>query len=116
MEKPMDAIATRDSYTDAGQLRGVWTRGSDPKELVLSDGSRLSLQHAEQGQVIWRRTDSADGGDQAVSVGRALDIAGEEFSGYVAVRTRAEAGWLRAIADWCGTEADRLEGELAGSR
>jgi hypothetical protein len=115
MEVPMDAGATRDVYTDAGELRGVWTRGSDPKELVLSDGTRLSLRGAEQGQVIWCRVDGSDDDAETLSVGRALDLAGDEFSDYVEVRTRAEAGWLRAVADWCSEEAGRLEGELAGS-
>ena len=111
-----DIGATRDVYTDSGELRGVWTRGGEPKELVLSDGSRLSLQPAEQGHVLWRRSETRDGDDGMMSVGEALDLAGEDFSGYVAVRTRAEAGWLRAVAEWCGGEADRLEGELTRSR
>ncbi len=106
--------ATRDLYTDVGQLRGVWTRGESPKQLVLSDGSRLDLQHAESGPVLWRRTESGDG-DRVMSVSEALEVAGEEFSGYVAVRTRSEAEWLRAVAEWCSGEADRLEGELSGS-
>ena len=97
------AGATRDVYTEAGDLRGVWTRGEGPQELVLSDGSRLTLSGAEQGHVLWRRTD--DGGDREVSYDQAIELAGEEYGDYVRVRNRAEAGWLRAVADWCGTEA-----------
>jgi hypothetical protein len=109
----VDAVATRDVYTEAGDLRGVWTRGEEPKELVLSDGSRLSLADGGQGRMLWRRTDDRDGGDRAISYDRALELAGDEFSDYVRVRTRAEAGWLRAVADWCGGEAERLERESA---
>ncbi len=96
-----------------GELRGVWTRGADPKELVLSDGSRLVLEDTDQGRILWRRTES-DGADGEISVGKAFELAGDDFSDYVAVRTRAEAAHLRAVADWCGTEAQRLETELSG--
>jgi hypothetical protein len=110
-----DVGETRDVYTDVGELRGVWTRGAEPKELVLSDGSRLALQPAERGRVLWRRTESRDGDDGSLSVDQALDLAGDEFADYVTVRTRAEAEWLRAVADWCGEEAERLDRELASS-
>jgi hypothetical protein len=102
-------------YTQAGDLRGVWTRGDEPKELVLSDGSRISLADGGHGRVLWRRTDSRDGGDEMISYHRALELAGDEFSDYVRVRTRAEAGWLRAVAEWCGGEAERLERESSPS-
>jgi hypothetical protein len=105
----------RNVYSDAGELRGVWTRGAEPKELVLSDGSRLVLQPADRGQVLWRRTEAHDGDGGTLSVDEALDLAGDEFADYVTVRTRAEAEWLRAVADWCGHEAERLDHELAGS-
>jgi hypothetical protein len=108
-----DAAATRDVYTDAGELRGVWTRGAEPKELVLSDGSRLTLTDGERGQVCWRLHDAREG-ERAVSYEEALELAGDEFSDYVRVRTRAEAGWLRSVADWCGGEAERLERESDG--
>ncbi|HEX6116268.1 MAG TPA: hypothetical protein VFY99_04160 [Solirubrobacterales bacterium] len=112
----VDAVATRDVYTEAGDLRGVWTRGEEPKELVLSDGSRLTLSGGEQGSVLWRRTDAGEGGDRTISFEQAIELAGEEYSDYVRVRTRAEAGWLRAVADWYGTEAARLERESEGRR
>lgn len=110
-----DAGEARDIYTEAGELRGVWTRGAAPKELVLSDGSRLVLQAAERGRVLWRRTEARDGDGGTLSVGEALDLAGDEFAGYVTVRTRAEAEWLRTVAEWCGEEAQRLDHELVGS-
>jgi hypothetical protein len=103
-----------DEMVGERELRGVWTRGDDPKELVLSDGSRLLLRPPDQGPVGWRRRgDARDGGERPVSLPEALELAGEDFAGYVTVRTRAEAQWLREIAAWCGREADRLEGELA---
>ena len=111
-----DAGTTRDVYTDAGELRGVWVRGGEPKELVLSDGSRLSITDGEQGSVRWTRTETADGDGGPMTADRAAELAGEEFAGYVHVRTRAEAEWLRAIADWCVSEADRLASELGESR
>jgi hypothetical protein len=106
---------TRDVYADAGELRGVWTRGAEPKELVLSDGSRLALQSAERGRVDWRHTETRDGDGGTLSVGEALELAGDDFAGYVTVRTRAELEWLRAVADWCGQEAERLDHELVQS-
>jgi hypothetical protein len=108
-----DAETTRDVYTDAGELRGVWTRGGEPKELVLSDGSRLAISDGEQGAVRWRRSGSPDDGGGDLSVDDAAELAGTEFSEYVRVRTRAEVEWLRAVADWCASEAERLTGELS---
>jgi len=98
-------------------IRGVWTRGADPKELVLSDGSRLALESGltGDGEVAWRRTDGRDATEGTVSVPEAVELAGDDYQGYVAVRTRAEAEWLRAIAEWCRVEASRLEGGLAAA-
>jgi hypothetical protein len=110
-----DAAAIRDVYTEAGELRGVWTRGEEPRELVLSDGSRLSLADHDQGEVHWHRSATRDGEDGTISFDRALELAGEGFTDYVRVRTRAEAGWLRSVADWCACEADRLEREAGSS-
>jgi hypothetical protein len=95
-------------------VRGVWIRGSDPKELVLSDGSRLLLEPGalDGGRVGWRRTDGREETATGVSVPEAFELAGDDYSDYVSVRTRAEAEWLRAIADWCTTEAGRLDHEL----
>jgi hypothetical protein len=93
------------------RVRGVSLRGEDPKRLQLSDGSRLMLDGtADQDRVEWRRLGRRRHG---VSVSEAASLAGEEFAPYVAVRTRAEAQWLRAMSDWCRLQADRLEGEMA---
>lgn len=108
-----DSETIRDLYTDAGELRGVWTRGGDPKQLVLSDGSRLELSEGRDGPVLWRH--SGPDGERPLSVGDARKLAGEGFARFVEVRTRSEAGWLRVVSDRCRVEAERLEGELAGS-
>ena len=101
------------SATETG-IRGVWVRGDDPKELVLSDGSRLLLEPSasEDGDVGWRRTDGRDGTAGTVSVPEALELAGAGYGDYVTVRTRAEAEWLRAVAEWCAAQASRLDREL----
>lgn len=93
------------------RVQGVWIRGEHPKELVLSDGSRLALE-SEPGPVEWRRRDELRGGESLVSVDEARSLAGT-FRPYVEVRTRAEAEWLRAVSEWCDCEASRLERELA---
>jgi hypothetical protein len=93
-------------------VQGVWLRGEEPKELVLSDGSRLRLEPAEEGRVQWQLRDELRERERTLSFGDASRLAGE-FAPYVEVRTRAEAEWLRAVSDWCTTEAGRLESELA---
>ena len=93
--------------------RGVWLRGETPKELVLSDGSRLRMEPAEEGRVQWHLCDELRGRDETVSLLDAERMAGD-YAGYVEVRTRAEAEWLRAVSDWCTSEASRLEAELSG--
>lgn len=42
----------------------------------------------------------------------ALELAGDAYSDYVAVRTRAEAEWMRAVADWYREQAELLAYEL----
>ncbi len=94
------------------EVRGVWLRGETPKELVLSDGSRLRLDDAEEGPVQWHRFDELRERESTVSVDDAARLAGE-FAGYIGTRTRAEAAWLREVSDWCTSEASRLEAELS---
>jgi hypothetical protein len=65
---------------------------------------------ADQGTVQWRRLGRRR---TNVSVSEAASLAGEEYAPYVAVRTRAEAEWLRAVSDWYREQADRLQRELA---
>jgi hypothetical protein len=97
-------------------IRGIDIDGAEPKELVLSDGTRLCLETepAQRGRVEWRRCADGDAGEP-VSLSEALNLAGDEYSGYVAVRTRAEAEWLRAVADWYREQAELLSRELRGA-
>jgi hypothetical protein len=94
-----------------GAIRGTSLRGEAPRRLELSDGSRLMLDGTvDQGMVRWRRLGRRR---DTVSVSEAANLAGDEYTAYVEVRTRAEAEWLRAVSDWYREQADRLHGELA---
>jgi hypothetical protein len=98
------------------RVRGVGLHGEDPKRLSLSDGSRLVLdpESSRRGRGVrwkrigWRRRD----GSNEISVTEARELAGERFDGYVTTRTKAEAEWMRAVADWYREQADRLTGQL----
>jgi hypothetical protein len=86
-------------------------RGDEPKRLELSDGSRLALDAtSDRDRAEWRRLGRTR---SRVSVADAIALAGDDYAGYVTVRTRAEVEWLRAVADWYRQQADRLQGELA---
>lgn len=93
---------------------GTRVAGADPKELVLSDGSRLKLESAPaDGRAGWLRL---DGGRAArLSARAARELAGDHQD-YVEIRTRAEAEWLRTLAQWAAEEASRLDEELADAR
>lgn len=93
-------------------VRGAWLRGETPKELVLTDGSRLRLAPAEEGPIGWHRADEVRGTSEPLSTREAESLAGHH-AGYVRVRTRAEAEWLRAVSDWFRDQAGRLEDQLA---
>jgi hypothetical protein len=98
-------------------VRGIEVHGTEPKQLKLSDGSRLWLETepVQRGRVEWRRAGAERGSDGSpVSVHEALHLAGDDFAPYVAVRTRSEAEWMRAVADWYREQADELTEELAG--
>jgi hypothetical protein len=96
------------------RIRGRTLRGDSPKRLELSDGTRLLLDGAaEQPTVHWRRLGRRR---SDVSVSEATRLAGDEFSHYVEVRTRAEAEWLRQVSDWYREQADRLTRELAAAQ
>lgn len=101
--------------SEGDDVRGVRVGGGDPKALLLSDGTRLALAEdgATGGKPAWIRVGAEDESDQ-VSVPEAIDLAGEEYEGYVEVRTRAEAAWLELISEWYAMEAARLRGELEG--
>ena len=66
----------------ADGIRGVEIDGAEPKELVLSDGSRLCLETEplDRGRVEWRRSGYGAAGDP-VSLPDALDLAGDELLG-----------------------------------
>jgi hypothetical protein len=105
------------------RVRGVHLHGDEPKRLALSDGSRLLLdcEGGESGRIGWRRIgwrrEGLHGGvTNAISLPEAIEAAGDEYARYVEVRTRAEAAWMRAVADWYREQADRLEGSLEGGR
>jgi len=96
---------------DEQRVRGLTLRGDEPKRLELSDGSRLTLDAtSDRDRSEWRRLGRRRSN---LTVSAAIDLAGEEYAGYVAVRTRAEVEWLRAVADWYRQQADRLQGQLA---
>jgi hypothetical protein len=94
-------------------IRGVQVGGNEPKALLLSDGTRLALedQGATGGTSSWTRVGGDDAQDR-ISVPDALALAGEEYAGYVRIRTRAEAAWLELISEWYAVEAARLRGDL----
>jgi hypothetical protein len=86
--------------------------GQGPQDLILSDGSRLVLKSSETGeQTHWCRCH--EDGTEELSIVQAQDLAGPEFSEYVEVRMRSEAEWLRALAQWAGAEARRIDDEAA---
>ena len=95
----------------AERVRGLTLRGDEPRRLELSDGSRLMLDAtSEENRSEWRRLGRRHSN---LSVSDAVELAGDEYAGYVATRTRAEVEWLRAVADWYREQADRLQGQLA---
>jgi len=98
-------------------VRGIEVRGTEPKQLELSDGSRLALETepVQRGRPEWRRSDDSEADGASLSLDEAMDLAGDDFSSYVAVRTRAEAEWMRVVADWYREQADALAHELAGA-
>lgn len=96
-------------------IRGIEIRGQDPKFLLLSDGSALTLDpEGGPGRGADWTLVAPDGGTArtGLSVADALGLAGEEFTGYVTVRTRAEVEWLRSVAEWCRDEAQLLADDL----
>jgi hypothetical protein len=102
----------------ADSVQGIEVLGSEPKELKLSDGSRLRLETEpiQRGRVEWTRAgDGQQSDEEPLSVHEAIDLAGSDFASYVAVRTRAEAEWMRTVAEWYREQADALGSELAAA-
>ena len=100
------------------RIRGIDVRGMEPKDLMLSDGSRLWLhaETTERGRVMWRRdANGEESAGEPISVPEAVELAGDEYTSYVVVRTRAEIEWLRATADWFARQANHLSDELEGA-
>jgi hypothetical protein len=100
----------------AERVRGVGLRGDEPKRLALSDGSRLLLDGAgTDGSIVeWKRVGHCQArARKRLTVGQATDLAGDEYSSYVVRRTRVEAEWMRAVADWYRDQADRLDEGVA---
>lgn len=98
------------------RISGVGVQGDEPKRLGLSDGSKLLLDSASgrSGRVRWRRLGwRRDDGSNEVTVAEARTLAGDAFDEYVRVRTRAEAEWMSAVADWYAEQAAGLRRELA---
>ncbi len=95
-------------------VQGVQVGGREPKALLLSDGTRLSLEEeGPGGRADW--TLVGDDGDHGhnLTVADALTLAGEDHAEYVRVRTRSEVAWLRVVSEWFDREAERLDRELA---
>jgi hypothetical protein len=93
------------------RVRGFALRGDEPQRLELSDGSRLMLDGGSgEDRTEWRRLGRRHSN---LSASEAKDLAGDEYAGYVEVRTRAEVEWLHAVADWYRDQADGLQRQLA---
>jgi hypothetical protein len=96
------------------EIHGIEIRGENPQFLLLSDGSALTLdpEGASGRGADWKLV-APDGQEHnGLSVTDAIGLAGKEFSGYVAVRTRAEVEWLRTVAEWYRDEAEALSRDL----
>ena len=97
-------------------VQGVQVGGREPKALLLSDGTRLSLEEeGPGGRADWALV--GQDGDQGhnLTVADALRLAGDDHANYVRVRTRAEVAWLRVVAEWFDHEAERLDRELTAA-
>lgn len=98
-------------------VQGVQVGGREPKALLLSDGTRLSLEDdtGPGGRADWTVVGDENAGAAGMTVGDALRIAGDDHADYVRVRTRSEVAWLRLVAEWFDDEAERLDRELASA-
>jgi hypothetical protein len=103
---------------EAKSTHGVKVGGREPKALLLSDGTRLSLEEdiGPGGRADWTLVgdDGADGAED-LSVAEAVRLAGEEYADYVRIRTRTEVAWLRLVSEWFDDQAERLDRELAAA-
>jgi hypothetical protein len=100
------------------KTHGVRIGGREPKALLLSDGTRLSLEEdiGPGGRADWTLVgDEAADGAEDLSVAEAMRLAGDDYAEYVRVRTRSEVAWLRLVAEWFDDQAKRLDRELAAA-
>jgi hypothetical protein len=96
------------------RVRGLALRGDDPQRLELSDGTRLMLDGGSgEDRTEWRRLGRRHSN---LSASEAMDLAGDDYTDYVEIRTRAEVEWLNAVADWYREQADGLKRQLADAR
>jgi hypothetical protein len=96
------------------EVRGIKVGGGEPKALLLSDGTRLALEEdgAADGAASWTRVSEGEGEGGRLTVDDAIALAGDEYAGYVEVRTRAEVAWLELISEWYRHAAERLKTDL----
>ena len=99
------------------QVEGIQVGGREPKALLLSDGTRLSLEDeaGPGGRADWTVVGDEGIGAEGLTVADAVQIAGDEYADYVRVRTRAEVAWLSLVSEWFDAEAQRLDSELASA-
>ena len=99
------------------RVEGIQLGGREPKALLLSDGTRLSLEDdaGPGGRADWTVVGDEANGAEGLTVADAVQIAGDEYADYVRVRTRAEVAWLSLVSEWFDAEAQRLDSELASA-
>jgi hypothetical protein len=100
---------------DTKNVEAVQVGGREPKALLLSDGTRLSLEDdiGPGGRADWTLVGDDGAGAESLSVADAMRVAGESHADYVRIRTRAEVAWLSLVAEWFDAEAKRLDQDLA---
>jgi hypothetical protein len=98
---------------EANGVQGLQVGGREPKALLMSDGSRLSLEDdGPGGRADWMLLGDDGANDRELSVADAIRVAGDQHADYVRIRTRSEVAWLRLVSEWFEREATRLDGEL----
>jgi hypothetical protein len=101
---------------EANGLQGLQVGGREPKALLMSDGTRLSLEDdGPGGRADWTLLGDDGAGERDLSVADAISVAGDRHADYVRIRTRSEVAWLRLVSEWFDQEARRLDGELTAA-
>jgi hypothetical protein len=97
-------------------VQGVQIGGREPKALLLSDGTRLSLEdEGPGGRADWTLVGDERAEADGLTVADAVRLAGEEYAEYVRIRTRSEVAWLRLVSEWFDEQAERLDQDLASA-